>query len=126
MGPRGDGGKWVCDPAALFGGSEAPCAVLSVGSNGDFRFEAAAAAYGCVVHVYDHDNHNGNNNNHHRHNDDANNRTNNTRMHAPAIIVSIAFFTSLSRFAIDLVICFELGFKILFLLKEIGRKCEGI
>ncbi|KAG2427614.1 hypothetical protein HXX76_012267 [Chlamydomonas incerta] len=37
VGPPGDGGKWICDPAAL----ESPCTILSLGSNNDFSFEAA-------------------------------------------------------------------------------------
>ena len=51
VGPKGDGGKWVCNPDDLL---RTPCAVLSVGSNNDFRFEQAMTAYGCDVHVYDH------------------------------------------------------------------------
>ena len=56
LGARGDGGKWICDPDALFDERGAhPCAVLSVGSNDDFTFERALIeAHGCLVHVYDH------------------------------------------------------------------------
>ena len=56
LGAKGDGGKWICDPDALFDERGAhPCAVLSVGSNDDFTFERALIeAHGCLVHVYDH------------------------------------------------------------------------
>ncbi|GLC64876.1 hypothetical protein PLESTF_000216800 [Pleodorina starrii] len=40
VGPPGDGGKWLCEPATLRG----PCTVLSLGSNMDFRFEEAILA----------------------------------------------------------------------------------
>ncbi|EFJ44085.1 hypothetical protein VOLCADRAFT_106557 [Volvox carteri f. nagariensis] len=33
VGPEGDGGKWLCEPAAL----KEPCTVVSMGSNMDFR-----------------------------------------------------------------------------------------
>lgn len=52
VGPRGDGGKWVCDPATLL--EKPSCLVLSVGSNNDFSYEEAIVKeYGCLVHVYD-------------------------------------------------------------------------
>ena len=52
VGPRGDGGKWVCDPEVLL--ASPTCLVLSVGSNNDFSYEEAIVdGYGCTVHVYD-------------------------------------------------------------------------
>ncbi|CAE8596625.1 unnamed protein product [Polarella glacialis] len=54
----GDGGKWVCDPERITkqvnsGGS---CLVYSVGSNGQFDFEARVLrdiSPSCEVHVFD-------------------------------------------------------------------------
>ncbi|EFJ42523.1 hypothetical protein VOLCADRAFT_97397 [Volvox carteri f. nagariensis] len=37
VGPEGDGGKWLCEPAAL----KEPCTVISMGSNMAFGFEEA-------------------------------------------------------------------------------------
>ena len=52
VGPRGDGGKEVCRPADLY--SSLPCTIVSVGLNGDTRFEQAImAASSCAIHGYD-------------------------------------------------------------------------
>lgn len=52
IGPKGDGGKWICNPEELL---RPRCTILSVGSSYDFRFEQAIIEeYGCLVHVYDH------------------------------------------------------------------------
>lgn len=52
VGPRGDGGKWLCDPDVLL--EKPSCRVLSVGSNNDFSYEEAIVRdFGCLVHVYD-------------------------------------------------------------------------
>ncbi|KXZ45382.1 hypothetical protein GPECTOR_55g288 [Gonium pectorale] len=37
VGPLNDGGKWLCEPAR----EVAPCTIISMGSNMDFRFEEA-------------------------------------------------------------------------------------
>ena len=52
VGPRGDGGKEVCRPADLY--SSLRCTIVSVGLNGDTRFEQAImAASSCAIHGYD-------------------------------------------------------------------------
>lgn len=54
FGPRGDGGKTICEAQQLFG--RPGCLVVSIGLNGDTRFESAhhAAYSGCEVVGYDH------------------------------------------------------------------------
>ena len=54
LGPKGEGGKWVCDPSSLLYTTE--CLVYSVGSNNDFHFEEAVlqVARNCQIHVFDH------------------------------------------------------------------------
>ena len=52
IGPKGDGGKWICNPQELL---RPKCTILSLGSSYDFRFEQAIIdEYDCIVHVYDH------------------------------------------------------------------------
>ena len=53
MGPRGDGGKWVCDPSKLVASPR--CLIYSVGSNEDFRFETSMHLRfpHCEIHVFD-------------------------------------------------------------------------
>ena len=54
VGPKGEGGKWICNPARLRHTSE--CLVYSVGSMNDFRFEEAILEISedCEIHVFDH------------------------------------------------------------------------
>lgn len=51
LGPAGiDGSKWICGTAHL----TSPCVVFSLGSNGDYAFEADVLAQtGCTVHTFD-------------------------------------------------------------------------
>jgi len=50
---KGDGGKMVCDPYRL---AKPDCLVYSIGSNGDFSFEASVREYNpnCEIHTFDH------------------------------------------------------------------------
>jgi len=52
-GAMGDGHKWLCDPHRI--ASQKECIVYSVGSNGDFSFEAAIQKLlpQCEIHVFD-------------------------------------------------------------------------
>ena len=54
VGPVGDGHKWVCDPHRLRAVEE-DCLIYSVGSNGQFGFEAALLdiAPNCEIHIFD-------------------------------------------------------------------------
>lgn len=54
LGKPGDGGKWVCNAEAL--ASHESCVVYSVGSNGDFSFEAGIHEINplCEIHTFDH------------------------------------------------------------------------
>ena len=54
LGPKGEGGKWVCNPSSLHNSAE--CLVYSIGSNNDFRFEEAIldVSRDCEIHVFDH------------------------------------------------------------------------
>ena len=54
LGPSGEGGKMVCDPAPLLR-DRSSCLVVSVGLNGDTSFEEALHSYAphCTVHGYD-------------------------------------------------------------------------
>lgn len=54
IGRRGDGGKWVCDPACMLTELARPCVVVSIGSNNDFSFETGIVQLGCTVHTFDH------------------------------------------------------------------------
>jgi len=59
LGRPGDGGKWVCDPAAIAATAAAagrPCVVYSFGSGRDSSFEGAvhALAPACAIHTFDH------------------------------------------------------------------------
>jgi len=51
LGPKGDGGKWVCDPHRI----KKNCLVYSIGCNNDWSFEEAIyKEIGCEIHTFDH------------------------------------------------------------------------
>ena len=58
IGPHGEGGKWMCDPSSLK--KQDSCLIYSIGSQDDFRWEAALLqiAPNCQIHVFDHTVHN--------------------------------------------------------------------
>jgi len=59
IGAMGDGGKWMCDPTRIQQATKSgkgKCLVYSVGSNGDFSFEASVLSQiseDCEVHTFD-------------------------------------------------------------------------
>lgn len=44
-----DGGKWVCNMERL----KSPCVIYSIGSQGNYEFEASVLSFGCEIHTFD-------------------------------------------------------------------------